>query len=54
MSDPIKVTGMICSMIGFVVCLVLGQDVLSKTFFSIFCALIGLPVVGKGLQKLVK
>ena len=54
MTDGKQIMAMGCSMVGFCVCLLLGEEVLAKTFFSIFCASLGLPVIGKGISKLVK
>ena len=54
MTDAKQIMGMGCSMVGFCVCLLLGEEVLAKTFFSIFCASLGLPIAAKGIAKLVK
>ena len=54
MNDGKIVAGMCCSMVGFVVSIMMGEEVLAKTFFSVFCAHLGLPIVGAGLKKLVK
>lgn len=54
MSDAVKVTALCCSIVGFVVCLLLEQQEFTYTFVSIFGAILGLPIVTKGIQKLVK
>jgi len=54
MNDSVKVTGICISGLCFCVSLALGEPVIAKTFFGIFCAILGLPFVGKGIQKLAK
>jgi len=54
MNDAVKVAGLCCSMLGFVVSLLLEERELAYACISAFGALLGFPVIGKGIQKLVK
>lgn len=54
MSEPLKVTGLIMTGVlcfGFAV---MGEPIWAKTFGGLFGAILGLPVIGAGIQKLVR
>jgi len=54
MSDSVKVMGLVGSTIIGVVALLLGEMNFAYGAVSLFAAILGLPVMGRGLQKLFK
>lgn len=54
MNDSVKVAGLCMSGVLSFSFAAIGEPVVSKTFFGIFCGLLGLPVVGAGIKKLTK
>lgn len=54
MSDAIKVTGICVSGILCFAFVAIGEMELGYSFAGVFGALLGFPVIGKGLQKLIK
>jgi len=54
MSDAVKVAGLCCSAVCSVVFALIGQMELCYGFTGVFGALLGFPVIGKGIQKLSK
>ena len=54
MSDAVKVAGLCVSGVLCFVFIAIGERELGYAFISVFGALLGFPVIGKGIQKLVK
>ena len=54
MSDGIKVMGLGCSAVICGISLFIGEMEFAYSFGGIFALILGLPPIGKGLQKLVK
>jgi len=54
MSEAVKVAGICMSGVLCFAFAAIGEPIWAKTFGSVFGALIGLPVIGKGIQKLTK
>jgi len=54
MNDSVKVAGLCCSAVCFVVSLVVNEMNLAYAFAGVFGAILGLPVIGKGISKLAK
>jgi len=54
MSDAIKVAGICCSMVASVSFALIGQMELCYSFAGVFGALLGFPIIARGIQKLTK
>jgi len=54
MNDSVKVAGICCSTLGAIAFAALGLMELCYAFAGVFGALLGFPVIGKGIQKLFK
>jgi hypothetical protein len=54
MSDPVKVAGICMSGLGAICFAALGQMELCYSFAGVFGAILGFPIIGQGIQKLVK
>jgi hypothetical protein len=54
MSDAVKVAGICCSAVASISFALMGQMELCYSFAGVFGALLGLPIIAKGIQKLVK
>ena len=54
MSEPVKVAGICCSALCFCVSLAMGEMNFVYSFGGLLGAILGFPIVGKGLQKIFK
>ena len=54
MSEPVKVAGLCCSTVVCVISLVMGEMEFAYASGGIIPLILGLPPLGRGLQKLVK
>lgn len=54
MSDAVKVAGVCCSAVICGVSLLIGEMEFAYASGGLFAMLLGLPVMGKGIQKLSK
>jgi len=54
MNDAVKVAGLCCSAVICVVALALGEMNFAYSAGGIFAGILGLPIVGNGIKKLVR
>ena len=54
MSEPVKVAGVCSSALVCVVSLLIGEMEFAYAFGGMFTMILGLPLFGKGVQKLAK